>query len=151
MGAGTGLGECYLTPAVGTGIYSCFPSEGGHVEYAPRNALESKLWEYLRTKFPTNHHRISVERIVSGKGLANVYEFLAHEFAKSVDPKIHEAFLQAGDEQGRIVAEHVGKNRLCQQSMDIMMSAYGCHVGSAAITFLPVPTSPVNETLAMSG
>ena len=36
IGAGTGLGECFLTPD-SDGSYRCFPSEGGHAEFAPRN------------------------------------------------------------------------------------------------------------------
>ena len=35
LGAGTGLGECFLTPGPG-GSYVCWPSEGGHAEWAPR-------------------------------------------------------------------------------------------------------------------
>ena len=42
VGAGTGLGECFLTPDE-YGRYSCFPSEGGHVEWAPRSDLEVKM------------------------------------------------------------------------------------------------------------
>lgn len=36
IGAGTGLGQCFLTPDA-TGHYTCFPTEGGHAEFAPRN------------------------------------------------------------------------------------------------------------------
>jgi glucokinase len=71
IGAGTGLGECFLTPTGSAGGYVCFPSEGGHAEFAPRNDLEIELLAYLKNKF-AQHHRISVERIVSGTGLANV-------------------------------------------------------------------------------
>jgi len=105
VGAGTGLGECYLTPyptaTTGQIKYACFPSEGGHVEFAPRNELEMKLWKYLSQKF-ASRHRISVERVVSGKGLANVYEFLAHECPERIIPDVHQAFLTAGDEQGKV-------------------------------------------------
>lgn len=137
VGAGTGLGECYLTPDPETHRYTCFPSEGGHVEYAPRNALEVKLWQHLMTKF-SSRDRVSVERVVSGIGLANVYEFLTQEFPKRIDAKVHAEFLQAGDEQGRVVGEQsnvVGS--LCRQAMDIMMGAYGCEVGSAALKWIP--------------
>ena len=75
VGAGTGLGECFLTPDK-HGHYTCFSSEGGHSEFAPRNDLEIELLKFLSLKFES-HHRISVERIVSGPGIANVYEFLA--------------------------------------------------------------------------
>lgn len=38
IGAGTGLGECFLTPSA-SGEYQCFPCEGGHAEFAPRNEV----------------------------------------------------------------------------------------------------------------
>jgi glucokinase len=122
VGAGTGLGECFLTtsslnPEVG---YECFPTEGGHVEYAPRNELEVKMWMALKKKF-RHSHRISVERIVSGKGIANVYEFLAGEFPDQIDCAIHEQFLVAGDLQGKIVGDNVKDGNLCEQAIRIFM------------------------------
>jgi glucokinase len=126
VGAGTGLGECFLTPSGSggdDGLYECYPSEGGHVEYAPRSDLEIKLWNYLLRKFEYRH-RVSVERVVSGRGLANCYEFLALEFPDQVDDSIHQAFLEAGDLQGKVVADHARgdqRNALCSQAMEIMM------------------------------
>lgn len=136
VGAGTGLGQCYLTQETEQSKYTCFPSEGGHVEYAPRNDLEVKLWKYLSNKFESKS-RISIERVVSGIGLANVYEFLTEEFKERIDGKVHQEFLDAGDEQGRVVAENATPGSLCQQAMEIMFSAYGCEVGSAAIKWIP--------------
>eukprot|EP00934_Nitzschia_sp_Nitz4_P008296 Nitzschia sp. Nitz4//scaffold181_size46380//32888//34250//NITZ4_007182-RA/size46380-augustus-gene-0.45-mRNA-1//1//CDS//3329539525//8286//frame0 len=137
VGAGTGLGECFLTPD-SEGAYTCFPSEGGHVEWAPRNALEVKLWQYLADKF-SYKHRVSVERVVSGRGLANCYEFLANEFPKQVNQKVHKEFLEAGDLQGKIVSDdaHTNKGSLGEKAMEIMCSAYGCEVGSAGIKWIP--------------
>ena len=140
VGAGTGLGECYLTPNTGgsNATYSCFASEGGHVEYAPRNDLEVKMWEYLHHKFQ-GKGRISVERVVSGTGLANVYEFLAAEFSDRIDPAIHAEFQAAGDEQGRVVGVNASQSpgSLCHEAMQIMMGAYGGEVGSCALKFIP--------------
>mmetsp|Transcript_7912 Transcript_7912/g.22042 ORF Transcript_7912/g.22042 Transcript_7912/m.22042 type:complete len:487 (+) Transcript_7912:264-1724(+) len=144
VGAGTGLGECYLTQSVhdnkggGGGAYSCFPSEGGHVEFPPLNDLEVELFAYLSQKLASKG-RISVERVVSGKGLANVYEFLAHKFPECCDPQLHAEFLHAGDQQGRVVAVEAQRDAssLCRRAMSILMSAYGCEVGSAAIKWIP--------------
>jgi glucokinase len=139
IGAGTGLGECYLTPsgAENGGSYQCYPSEGGHVEYAPRNELEVSMFRFLSEKFCTTH-RISVERVVSGKGLANVYEFLAHKYPERIDQVVHKEFVVAGDEQGKVVGINSDKpGSLCEQAMSIMISAYGCEVGSAAIKWIP--------------
>ncbi len=102
VGAGTGLGECFLTPDE-HGQYSCFPSEGGHVEWAPRTDLEIKMLKYLKKKFGSKH-RVSVERVVSGTGLANCYEFLAYEFPDKIHKEIHEEIVNAGDLKGRSIA-----------------------------------------------
>ena len=116
VGAGTGLGECYLTPDGDT--YACYPSEGGHVEFNPRSDLEINLRAHLMNKFNDNF-RTSQERVVSGMGLANVYEFLALEFPDKVDSKVHEDFLSAGDEQGKVVSVNADEGTLCKQALDI--------------------------------
>lgn len=120
VGAGTGLGECYLTPDA-EGTYTCFPSEGGHVEWAPRDELEFKLWRYLRDKFGYQF-RVSIERVVSGRGLANCYEFLTQEFPDRVDKKMHAEFEQAGDMQGKVVSDqaHAVPGSLGEQALQIM-------------------------------
>ncbi len=120
VGAGTGLGECYLTPDA-EGRYTCFPSEGGHVEWAPRDELEIKLWRYIKEKFGYLH-RVSVERVVSGRGLANCYEFLAKEFPRRIDKKVHAEFQNADDLQGKIVSDqaHATKGSLGEQALQIM-------------------------------
>lgn len=139
VGAGTGLGECFLTksslrPELG---YECYPSEGGHVDFAPRGALEVELQEYIKAKF-NYENRISVERVISGRGLANVYEFLAQKFPDRVDEGIHEEFLNAGDQQGRVVGMNSGKEgSLTAQAAQIMIAAYGAEVGNASLKFIP--------------
>jgi glucokinase len=91
---------------------------------------------WLMEKFEAKH-RVSVERVVSGTGLANVYEFLANEYPEQVDPEVHEAFLNATDTKGKIVSENAKDGTLCREAIRIMISAYGCEVGSAAIKFIP--------------
>ena len=49
--------------------YECFPSEGGHAEFAPHNEIEAELLDFLTIKFGG---RVSVERVVSGSGIPNV-------------------------------------------------------------------------------
>lgn len=119
------------------GRYTCFASEGGHVEWAPRSDLEIEMWNYLRDKF-SYRNRLSVERVVSGPGLANVYEFLAYKYPNKVDKKVHAEFEKETDMKAKVVAMNASKpSSLCRQAMEIMMSAYGCEAGSAAIKFIP--------------
>ena len=74
VGAGTGLGMGFLTYDSALG-YVAHASEGGHADWSPRTQLEVHLLEFLKVQFGQKH-RISNERIVSGIGLANIYEFL---------------------------------------------------------------------------
>lgn len=125
VGAGTGLGVCYLTPdsSMGEGSYTCFPSEGGHVEWAPRDELEIELWKHLKMKFDYEY-RISVERVVSGPGLVNCYEFLVEKFPNDIHIEWHEKFLNTKEEseKGKLVSQqaHAEETSLGRKAMEIM-------------------------------
>lgn len=66
--------------------YIAHPSEGGHVDYAARSKLEDEMLEVLRYKFGKDGQpgRVSTERVVSGKGIINIYEFLVSKFPDKV-------------------------------------------------------------------
>src|SRR5579864_685076 len=49
-----------------------FACEGGHADFAPKNDVEIELAQYLRKKF----EHVSCERILSGPGIKNIYDFL---------------------------------------------------------------------------
>jgi glucokinase len=88
------------------------------------------MFTYLSSKF-SSKDRISVERVVSGKGLANVYKFLAATHPTRIVPLVHAEFLAAGDEQGQVVSANASAGSLCHQAMSITGSA-------ASNGFLPV-------------
>mmetsp|Transcript_37 Transcript_37/g.78 ORF Transcript_37/g.78 Transcript_37/m.78 type:complete len:405 (+) Transcript_37:45-1259(+) len=134
IGAGTGLGECYLTLGP-NGAYNCYPSEGGHAEFAPRSPLEVKMLTYLLNKFHAKC-RVSVERVVSGTGLSNVYSFLVEEMPDKVDPTLHAEIMAAGDLMGKVIATNTS-NELCHLTMQIFAGAYGSEAGVAALKWLP--------------
>jgi len=71
VGPGTGLGVAQLLKR--DGRYHVIETEGGHIDFAPLDALEDKILAHLRK----HYRRVSVERIVSGQGLPNIYEALA--------------------------------------------------------------------------
>jgi len=65
VGAGTGLGECFLTSPAGTQDmehYTAYPTEGGHSDFAPRSPLEFELQQFLMDTFGQKH-RISVQTV----------------------------------------------------------------------------------------
>jgi len=71
IGPGTGLGVAQLLKTAEG--YHVIETEGGHVDFAPLDALEDKILDYLRRSF----RRVSVERIACGSGLANIYNAIA--------------------------------------------------------------------------
>ncbi|WP_300687296.1 glucokinase [Chryseobacterium sp.] len=69
---GTGLGEAGM---YWDGLYyTPYATEGGHCNFAPFDELDAELWKFLKNKFD----HVSWERVVSGQGIQNIYEFLLH-------------------------------------------------------------------------
>ncbi|MBK8981344.1 MAG: glucokinase [Ignavibacteria bacterium] len=67
---GTGLGMSILIHTKDG--YSVIPTEGGHEDFAPGSDIEIELLKFLTKKYG----HVSVERVVSGLGILNIYEFL---------------------------------------------------------------------------
>ncbi|HRH81456.1 MAG TPA: glucokinase [Thiobacillaceae bacterium] len=80
LGPGTGLGVVQCIPTAAG--YRPLPSEGGHMAFAPMDALQDRLLAYLRRR----HGRVSVERILSGPGLTDLYGFFRAESEMPGDP-----------------------------------------------------------------
>ncbi|MBL7000097.1 MAG: glucokinase [Gammaproteobacteria bacterium] len=72
LGAGTGLGVCTLVPF--GQHYIVVDGEGGHIDFAPVNEREMDILKVLKTRF----QRVSVERLLSGAGIVNIYQALCH-------------------------------------------------------------------------
>lgn len=72
IGPGTGLGVSGLVPL--SGGWAPLHSEGGHVSFSPVTDLEIDILQHVRKKYPDH---VSVERLLSGPGLVNIYEAIA--------------------------------------------------------------------------
>jgi glucokinase len=72
IGAGTGLGKAFLV--YDNGRYVSMPSEGGHEAFSPMNEMEFKLMQFIRKKYGIDY--VTIEHLVSGSGLRNIYQFL---------------------------------------------------------------------------
>ncbi|CAM9447383.1 unnamed protein product [Discosporangium mesarthrocarpum] len=153
IGSGTGLGETFLTCPVrdlhsvprdnnASGVdahlwYDAWPTEGGHAELAPRNDLEYEFIQYMKKVKGVS--RVSVERLVSGSGLANLYDFLSEKFPERVDQATHAAYLAAGDMRGKVIAEAASTpGSICNQVMEIWATHYGSEAGVAGLKHLPL-------------
>lgn len=70
LGPGTGLGVAILRKH--SDGYDVIETEGGHIDFAPLDSLEDRILQQLRKNF----RRVSVERLVAGRGLWNIYDAL---------------------------------------------------------------------------
>ena len=109
-----------------------FASEGGHSDLAPRNHLEIELLDYLLKRF----RRVSYERVVSGPGLFNIYQFL-RDTGKGDEPVWLTDQLRSGDPSQTISQNALaGKSPLCSQALELFVSLYGAKAGNLALTFM---------------
>ncbi|WP_192034897.1 glucokinase [Halomonas sp. YLGW01] len=79
IGPGTGLGVAGVFP--GQHAWIPLPTEGGHVTFAPTDEREQNLLRYFHTRYG----RVSVERILCGQGLLDLY--CAHASLKGANPR----------------------------------------------------------------
>jgi glucokinase len=133
IAAGTGLGEALL---IWNGhSHVPYPSEGGHADYAPRNEDEIDLLRFLKQKY---NGRISQERVVSGPGLTNAYEFLRE--VRGIDEPAWLAKRMAAEDPNAVITElaMAAKSEICEKALDIFVSAYGAEAGNLALKLLSV-------------
>jgi glucokinase len=130
ISAGTGLGEA--------GMYwdgskhHIFACEGGHSDFAPRNALEIELLQYLSKRYG----HVSYERIVSGPGLINVFQFL-RDSGSGTEPKWLTEEMQKTDPAAAISRAALdGKCPLSEQALDLFISVYAAEAGNLALKLL---------------
>jgi glucokinase len=133
IAAGTGLGEGLLIWDGRT--HTPYPSEGGHADYAPRNEDEIDLLRFLKQKY---NGRISQERVVSGPGLTNVYEFLRE--VRGIDEPAWLAERMAAEDPNAVITElaMAAKSEICEKTLDMFVSAYGAEAGNLALKLLSV-------------
>ncbi len=133
VAAGTGLGECLLIWNAQTRRHMPIPSEGGHVDYAPRNEQEIALLNYLRR---TLNGRVSSERVISGIGIKNVYAFLRDD-QKMEEPEWLRERMASEDPNAVIgTCAEDGSSEICMETMKIFAAAYGAEAGNVALKVL---------------
>lgn len=128
----------YLGPGTGLGVgfrlwsgdrYRVYASEGGHVDFAPRDQVQAGLTEFLRAA----HGRASNERVLSGGGLADVYRYLAQASPKKVQQFVDAEMKR--EDPAAVVTRHAlaGDDVLCGQAVALFVSVLGAVAGNLAL------------------
>jgi len=130
IAAGTGLGESSL---VWEGDkYYAVASEGGHADFAPHNAEQIELLRSLAAEFG----HVSYERVLSGPGLWNVYQFLRRE-SHVEEPAWLSAQIAAGDASAAVSeAAIAGRDPVYVQALTMFCDIYGSEAANLALKVL---------------
>jgi glucokinase len=128
---GTGLGEAFL---MWDGKrYHPFPSEGGHAGFGPEDALQIDLLAYLQKRFG----HVSWERVCSGIGLPNLYDFL-RDSGRCPEPDWLKAQLAVAADPAPIIglAAEQGKAEIAVATMDLFAAILASEAGNLALKVL---------------
>jgi glucokinase len=127
---GTGLGQAFIT--YGPFGPAAHASEGGHADFSPRSDQESDLRRWLAR----DEEHVSYERVCSGPGLVNVYEFLRERSGGPL-PAWLERGRAAGDMAAAITSAGLDRrDQVASDALDLMISIYGAQAGNLALTVL---------------
>lgn len=121
IGAGTGLGVAIITRCGKR--WQVLPGEGGHVDFAPRSAMQHALLDYLLQQTA----RVSVEMLLSGPGLERIYEFIC--FQHDIDPD--SARRSAASISSTAL---MGMDPLAVKTLELFVEIYGAQAGNLALT-----------------
>jgi len=130
IAAGTGLGEAGLFWDGHRHLpLAC---EGGHSDFAPRSDLDIELFKYLRTRFG----KVSWERVLSGPGLHNIYQFLRDTQRGEEPAWLRDAMM--ADDPSKIISQHAlnGASPLCIQTLDLFTTYYGAEASNLALKIM---------------
>ncbi|HYP66799.1 MAG TPA: glucokinase [Thiobacillaceae bacterium] len=130
IAAGTGLGMAMLVSEGKS--HRILASEGGHADFAPCSEEQVALWRFLAVRYG----RVSVERVVSGPGLVNIYEFLKQ--GGMVEPDWLARQLSEVPDRAAVVAQAAlrGEPAICVKALDLFLSCYGAAAGNLALMAL---------------
>jgi glucokinase len=126
---GTGLGEGFL---IWTGDdYQAVSTEGGHVDFGPRDDLQVHLLKYLREK----GIRSSYEQVCSGLGVPHLYRFLRDE-GYAAEPAWLEKQIEEAEDLTPLIFDHSRDCQLCERTVELFVSILGAEAGNLALKSL---------------
>jgi len=128
---GTGLGEAAVI-FDSCKKYMVLATEGGHANFAPGSELEIQLLQYLLKKYD----HVSVERVLSGPGLSNIYSFL-RDSGYAEEPAWLKDELAQGDANAIIASNGLSKkSELCAKALEIFIEILGAEAGNMALKIM---------------
>jgi len=131
IAAGTGLGEAGIW--YGT-RYHPFASEGGHADFSPQSYEEDALLSFLRNKY----HHVSWERVLSGPGIENIFEFLVNTYREKPSQAVLDKMKEEIPAAVITAAALDEQCPACIRTMEIFVGLYGAEAGNLALKIMAV-------------
>lgn len=128
IGAGTGLGQAVILPETKYD-WHVMATEGGHVDFAPRNELQMRLLSYALSQF----EHVSYERLVSGAGLELIYRFLIAESGG----QLPQALSDVDDGPAWVSQAALSEqDAIAVEALALFVEIYGAQAGNLALNSL---------------
>jgi glucokinase len=128
---GTGLGEAILFRCPGG--EQILPSEGGHADFAPVDELQAELLAYLRPRFG----HVSTERVCSGGGIPNLYDFFKRSGRFQEPPWLAAELAGVKDPTPLIVRSGMeGTSKICRATLELFAAILAAEAGNLALKVL---------------
>lgn len=110
-----------------------FACEAGHSSFSPSNELEIELLQYLHRKYG----RVSCERVLSGPGIKNIYDFL-RDTKNAEEPRWLKEQLDSAQDAPALISQLAleKKAAICEQTLSIFVGVYGSQTGDCALNFM---------------
>jgi glucokinase len=123
-GAGTGLGLAYLI-ADADGRYRSHDTEGGHIDFAPANAVQTRLLATLRAQYG----HVSWERVASGSAMNDLYRFCCTELNCAPSPLVQDG--------AALAVRALAGEAAAAAALDLFVDIYGAWLGNVALLYRP--------------
>ena len=144
VGPGTGLGVAHVWRD-GAGGYRVQATEGGHIDFAPLDSIEDAILARLRHRY----RRVSVERVVSGPGLVDIYEALAGIEGRAIEQADDKALWQRGTDGSDSLAA-AAVDRFCL-SLGAVAGDFALAQGASGVVIAGGLGLRIRDTLLASG
>jgi glucokinase len=130
-----------LMPGTGVGVggavsvegspHRPFPSEGGHIDFSPRNDQQDQLMQYLRPMaLAANVNHVSNEFVFAGEGIRRMYAFLRNPQLRNLDGVPRSEEITTAAAEADLPAED-----LRRRTIELYLEILGAAAGNLALLF----------------
>jgi glucokinase len=130
LAPGTGLGEAGLY--WDGQRYHPFATEGGHSDFAPRTPLDVELFYYLQKEYG----HVSWERVVSGMGIRNIFNFLIKSRKEQIPEWLAERLKD--NDPAAVISQSALRHEdlLCAETMELFVRYMATEAASLVLKLM---------------